>query len=318
MEKFYAVKKGRKVGVFRTWAECKKQVDGFPGATYKSFTSYEEAKSFAFNNVDSPKKLKTPSEPKAEIIAYIDGSYNDKQKYYSYASIIFHKNQKLKFAGAENDKEILDQRNVAGEIKAAIQVIEYALDKKAKSIEIFYDYAGIEKWAKNEWKANNPFTQNYVAFIKKVSPQIEIFFSKVKSHSGDKYNDEVDLLAKAALQNLNNKIEEIDELDTENTYTKLLDQSTKYLDYETEFKLLKSTKKNISLGLIMGNEIFSSEHLFEVFKTKWRNQNRKLNEYLEIKAAFDTEKQIVILRILNNKQEWELIELDKGDMELNG
>ncbi|SCX84121.1 hypothetical protein SAMN05720606_101193 [Paenibacillus polysaccharolyticus] len=68
----------------------------------------------------------------------------------------------------------------------------------------------------------------------------------------------------------------------------------------------------------MGNKIFSSEHLFEVFKTKWRNQNRKLNEYLEIKAAFDTEKQIVILKILNNKQEWELIELDKGDMELNG
>lgn len=59
----------------------------------------------------------------------------------------------------------------------------------------------------------------------------------MKSHSGDKYNDEVDLLAKAALQNLNNKIEEIDELDTENTYTKLLDHSAKYSDYETEFEL---------------------------------------------------------------------------------
>lgn len=41
--KVYAVRTGRVCGIFNTWAECQKQVDGFPGARYKSFASPSEA-----------------------------------------------------------------------------------------------------------------------------------------------------------------------------------------------------------------------------------------------------------------------------------
>ncbi|RLD10237.1 MAG: ribonuclease H [Chloroflexota bacterium] len=37
MSKFYVVWKGRKTGVFSTWAECSAQVSGYSGAKYKSF-----------------------------------------------------------------------------------------------------------------------------------------------------------------------------------------------------------------------------------------------------------------------------------------
>jgi ribonuclease HI len=37
--KFYVVWKGRRTGVFSTWAECAAQVQGFTGAQYRSFTS---------------------------------------------------------------------------------------------------------------------------------------------------------------------------------------------------------------------------------------------------------------------------------------
>ncbi|WP_286149303.1 RNase H1/viroplasmin domain-containing protein, partial [Thomasclavelia cocleata] len=37
MAKFYAVKIGRKPGIYLTWDECKQQVDKFKGAVYKSF-----------------------------------------------------------------------------------------------------------------------------------------------------------------------------------------------------------------------------------------------------------------------------------------
>lgn len=46
-KKYYAVRKGRKTGVFATWAECQKQVTGFSGAEFKSFGTMEEAKAFA-------------------------------------------------------------------------------------------------------------------------------------------------------------------------------------------------------------------------------------------------------------------------------
>ena len=35
--KFYAVRKGRKPGIYSTWSECEAQVKGFPKAEYKSF-----------------------------------------------------------------------------------------------------------------------------------------------------------------------------------------------------------------------------------------------------------------------------------------
>ncbi len=42
-KKFYVVWKGKKPGVYSTWNECKKQINGFEGAQYKSFASESEA-----------------------------------------------------------------------------------------------------------------------------------------------------------------------------------------------------------------------------------------------------------------------------------
>ena len=42
-QKYYVVWKGRKTGIFTSWAECEKQVKGFVGAEYKAFGSLKEA-----------------------------------------------------------------------------------------------------------------------------------------------------------------------------------------------------------------------------------------------------------------------------------
>lgn len=44
--KHYAVRIGRKVGIFDNWAECEAQVKGYPGAIYKSFSSIQDATEF--------------------------------------------------------------------------------------------------------------------------------------------------------------------------------------------------------------------------------------------------------------------------------
>ena len=41
--KFYVVFTGRKPGIYKTWEECKAQVDRFPSASFKSFPTHEEA-----------------------------------------------------------------------------------------------------------------------------------------------------------------------------------------------------------------------------------------------------------------------------------
>ncbi|MFT6034364.1 MAG: ribonuclease HI [Arenicella sp.] len=49
-KKFYVVWQGREIGIFTDWNTCKKQVDAFAGAKYKSFkTRYEAEAAFSGN-----------------------------------------------------------------------------------------------------------------------------------------------------------------------------------------------------------------------------------------------------------------------------
>jgi len=54
-KKFYVVWKGKETGVFDSWDDCKRQIQGFTGAQYKSFKTKEAAES-AFNE-ESPSQF---------------------------------------------------------------------------------------------------------------------------------------------------------------------------------------------------------------------------------------------------------------------
>ena len=41
--KFYVVWAGHSPGIYDSWEECKAQIDGFPNARYKAFSSQTEA-----------------------------------------------------------------------------------------------------------------------------------------------------------------------------------------------------------------------------------------------------------------------------------
>ncbi|XP_017766191.1 PREDICTED: ribonuclease H1 [Eufriesea mexicana] len=53
---YYAVARGRKPGIYKTWDECKLQVDHFTGAKYKKFHIQEEAENFIKEYTNPGKK----------------------------------------------------------------------------------------------------------------------------------------------------------------------------------------------------------------------------------------------------------------------
>ena len=75
-KKYYAVKAGRKTGVFESWDECKSAVSGFSGAAYKSFTNREDAIDFVNGSAKS-QKAQNREEKQSEAFAYVAGSYDD-------------------------------------------------------------------------------------------------------------------------------------------------------------------------------------------------------------------------------------------------
>ena len=44
MAYYYAVKNGKNPGIYSTWAECEKQVKGFPNAQFKKWKTKDERK----------------------------------------------------------------------------------------------------------------------------------------------------------------------------------------------------------------------------------------------------------------------------------
>ena len=196
MAKFYAVKKGKKTGIFSTWDECKEQVTGFKGAVYKSFKTLSEAEAFLEKNEEKIENI----EEVDGVYAYIDGSFDRVSGIYGSGVVIVDGDEKYEYKHAGNREDYAQLHNVAGELEAAKFVMWYAVDKKIKEITLFYDYQGIEAWAVGDWKANLPYTQDYVKFYNKVKTAVKVNFVKVKAHTGIELNEVVDKLAKEAIE----------------------------------------------------------------------------------------------------------------------
>jgi len=124
--------------------------------------------------------------------AYVDGSYFNHKV--GYGAVIIHQNIIRNEMYDLVPKEFSHSRQVGGELFAVIQVVKWCQKENLTEITIYFDYWGIQKWATGEWKTNIRLTKNYADFIRN-SP-IQIHWQKVKSHSGNKWNQLADDLAK--------------------------------------------------------------------------------------------------------------------------
>ncbi|MBO0352633.1 ribonuclease H family protein [Muricauda ruestringensis] len=77
-KKFYVVWQGKHPGIFESWKDCKAQIEGYKGAQYKSFATFEEAKkAYNGNYQDYKGKSKGKSELSPEELLKIgDPNYN--------------------------------------------------------------------------------------------------------------------------------------------------------------------------------------------------------------------------------------------------
>lgn len=195
--KFYAVRKGRATGVFRTWKDCQAQITGFSGAEYKSFLTMEEAMEY----VAGPKEVKRcePVEERERAVAYVDGSYHAGTKEYSYGAVLCHLGKEYEYSEKGVDASLADMRNVAGEILGAQKMMEFCVAHGIKVLDLYYDYEGIEKWCTGAWQAKKPGTQAYRDAYNTMKSKLQVNFHKVAAHTGVELNERVDQLAKRAL-----------------------------------------------------------------------------------------------------------------------
>ena len=129
---FYAVKNGRKNGIYYTWNECKLQINNFSKAEYKKFDNIEDANIYIKENKINKIDLDIINDP-LTIHIYTDGASiktND-ITITSYA-IYFDNNDK------RNVANLIEGSNNKAELYAIIEAIKIIKDED-KNIIIFSD-----------------------------------------------------------------------------------------------------------------------------------------------------------------------------------
>ena len=218
---YYAVLVGRIPGIYSTWDQCKEQTDGFPGQKYQSFSTSEEAEQYirgtigdnsvidqgvvavSTQDMNAQVESRIANLAEDEVIAFVDGSYDVTEEKSAFGAIILsHSGNKdilYKAFTKQLGEEFISLRNVAAELEGVKEAINWAITYNKRKIAIYYDYEGIEKWATGQWKANKTITKDYARFTQEKRTLLEIEFIKVPAHSGIKFNEEVDAVAKNAL-----------------------------------------------------------------------------------------------------------------------
>lgn len=203
-KKYYAVRKGSVTGVFEDWETCKKAVDGYPCAEYKSFKTLQEAQDYLSSADPSAcsdgSGDKEPCPLPGQVIAYVDGSFNAQTGIYGYGCVLLDsEGLQEELSGTGNHPQAVSSRNVSGELLATMTAVRWASDHGYASILICHDYAGISAWFTGAWKAESYVAKAYVQYLRMYQNTLQISFKKVQAHTGVQWNERADILAKGAV-----------------------------------------------------------------------------------------------------------------------
>lgn len=235
-KKWYAVKRGKKPGIYTTWPEAELQVKGFPGARFKGFGTKGEADSWLAGDVDNRaadsstvKKQKkrrvsgredraiqtaNNDDEKDKLIIYTDGGALNNPGPGGYGVVIQQDGKLKELSGGYR----LTTNNRM-ELMACIVALR-EVEKSALPILLFSDSSyvvnGIRKgWAKN-WRKKGwlkadgkpVLNQDLWSELLDRTEKLPVTFHWVKGHAGNPMNERCDKLAVTCARGSNLKVDQ--------------------------------------------------------------------------------------------------------------
>ncbi len=198
-KKFYGVRAGRETGVFDDWDACRASVEGYTGAKYKGFLTRQDAQDYVDGKDPDTRAVPNVVLPDGPY-GFTDGSYDPVSDVAGYGGfLVTPDGRRHVVQGHTEDPDETALRNVAGEVHGAMALVTEAVVRGLKTLTVFYDYEGVAKWARGEWRANTALTRQYAAFVEWARHHLTLDFIHVKGHSGVPGNEEADRLARQAV-----------------------------------------------------------------------------------------------------------------------
>lgn len=305
--KFYAVNKGIKPGIYLTWDECKKQVDGFKGPIYKKFDNKNDAEIFLKNGFNQKsldkysKKInmtKKTDEKNEKILDDLLQNQDNKIFVYTDGSCITFKNSIMKagygiYIPTHNIKvsePLVNQKqtNNRAELTAVLECVNHLgeSDLKKEIIVItdskysmyIFDGTG-ERYEKDNYMKEGKQVLNKDLVIKalKIKRKYNIKLVKIRAHTNKNdihtvNNDIVDKLAKSGVYKNNPTYDKYDKYNDKDVDTSI------YTNYHDIYqKLPDDEPANISKTITM-NDIFEYDECSENTLNEYNKNKNKLKK----------------------------------------
>lgn len=230
-DSYYAVHRGIKPGIYRTWTECSQQIKDFPNASYRKFDTEEDALEYVrtggikkaskreLQNLNISNKvikrqklnatetsgylLRNPEEP---VVVFTDGASTENGKRRSKAGIgvYWGYNHPLNASKRISGR----QTNNRAEIYAAVHALNQAKQIGARKVKLYTDSQfvihaitdWIKKWKQNGWKlvtGKDVVNKEDLIALDAAQKDLEVEWIYVRAHANNKGNDEADRLAVA-------------------------------------------------------------------------------------------------------------------------
>lgn len=192
--KYYAVKKGKKVGIFSSWDDCSEQVKGYSGAMFKSFKTKEEAEEYlGVKKKKKTTKAKTKKTQKEKLIR--DFSYfefnEDTEPKHLYFSIKTEEDEDLgrTFVHSREGLSSVDVKTLfteeykilsLGEIGLTLNGIVYAIRQSlldcATHITIKHSLYEMAEIVNNALLSTEPFVKAFVRYLEYAKEYVNVSF----------------------------------------------------------------------------------------------------------------------------------------------
>lgn len=188
--KFYAVRKGRSVGIYNNWDDCKSQVHGYPGCQYKSFSSLKEAEDYLAQNVPSPHPA---CKEQGLYRLEFDGASKGNPGKAGAGAVLRYPDGSVAYTLKEG---VGVATNNVAEYRALIRGLKVCLDKGIDRIHVRGDSNLVCMQVQDKWKTRN---ENIVELSKEAKELKAKFREFHIEHVLREFNSEADALANAAI-----------------------------------------------------------------------------------------------------------------------
>lgn len=201
---YYAVKRGRRPGIYKTWEECFSEVNRYPQAKFKGFRTLREAKAFMHAPEPEPHRaassIRRDDSSQKIVTIYTDGGCIGNPGPGGYGVVMLYGNRRKELTGGfrrttNNRMEMMAAIVGLQTLKRPCRVVVYT-DSQYLVDSIKKGWA--KRWRKRGWMRWNDeraANADLWAQLLDLCDQHDVTFKWIRSHAGTEENERCDQLA---------------------------------------------------------------------------------------------------------------------------